>query len=164
MNRKGPAPGAAHDYMVRELDAGDIGKGFLDALGNLSDTEGLTPKEARDILKAMNGDVYHVFVAVAKDGQVVGATTLLVEQKFIHHGGLVGHIEDVVVRKGHEGKGIGGSVVRAAVGRARELGCYKVILDCKEELVGFYQNLGFHSRDVGMRIDLKPGLPLKQDK
>jgi glucosamine-phosphate N-acetyltransferase len=98
--------------------------------------------------------IYPTFVAVAGDGLVIGATTLLVEQKFIHRGGLVGHIEDVVVRKGHEGKGVGGSVVRAAVEKARELGCYKVILDCKADLVDFYKKLGFSEHDVGMRIDL----------
>jgi glucosamine-phosphate N-acetyltransferase len=144
-------------YRVRELRDEDFDMGFLETLPNLSDIGGLSPEEGREIFKAMKGDpVYHVFVAVASDGQVIGATTLLVEQKFIHHGGLVGHIEDVVVRKGHEGKGVGGKVVGAAIEKARELGCYKVILDCKAELVDFYSRLGFRTHDVGMRIDLKP--------
>ena len=37
---------------------------------------------------------------------IIGSTTLLIEQKFIHDGGKVGHIEDVVTRKGYEGFGI----------------------------------------------------------
>src|SRR5467141_3588814 len=142
-------------YKVRELRDEDISKGFIDTLANLSDIGGLAPAEARRLFKAMKGHpTYHFFVAVANDGQVIGATTLLVEQKFIHRGGFVGHIEDVVVRKGHEGKGVGGSVVRAAVEKAKELGCYKVILDCKADLVDFYKKLGFSEHDVGMRIDL----------
>ena len=68
--------------------------------------------------------------------------------------GDIRHVEDVVVRKGHEGKGVGGSVVRAALEKARLLGCYKVILDCKADLVDFYKKLGFIEHDVGMRIDL----------
>ena len=148
-------------YKVRELRDEDISKGFIDTLANLSDTGGLTPAEARRLFRAMKGDpTYHFFVAVANDGQVIGATTLLVEQKFIHRGGLVGHIEDVVVRKGHEGRGVGGSVVRAALEEARVLGCYKVILDCKPDLVDFYKKLGFGENDVGMRIDLaRPATP-----
>ena len=157
MDKSRPLGSAPPRHEVRELRAGDLEKGFLETLENLSDTGGLAPKEARGIFGPMKSNpLYHVFVAVAADGQVIGATTLLVEQKFIHHGGLVGHIEDVVVRKGHEGKGVGGSVVRAALEKARRLGCYKVILDCKEDLVDFYGRLGFSRHDVGMRIDLKP--------
>ena len=144
-------------FEIRELTAADLDNGFVETLGNLSDTGGLTPASARKILEKMGqASLYHVLVAVAADGKVGGATTLLVEQKFIHGGGSVGHIEDVVVRKGFEGKGIGGSLVKAAVQKASELGCYKVILDCKEELEPFYSRFGFVKHDLGMRLDIKP--------
>jgi glucosamine-phosphate N-acetyltransferase len=150
-----PESGARTRYEVRELRDADLDKGFLDTLGNLSDTGGLTPEGARKIFRTMERNpVYHVFVAVTSGGQVLGATTLLVEQKFIHGGGLVGHIEDVVVRKGQQGKGIGQAVVKAAVEKARDLGCYKCILDCKAELIPFYEKLGLRRYQEGMRIDL----------
>jgi len=147
-------------YEIRELRAADLSNGFIETLRNLTDTGGLTPESARQVLERMEStSLYHVLVAVAADGAVVGATTLLVEQKFIHGGGLVGHVEDVAVKKGVEGRGIGGSLVKAAVQIARELGCYKVILDCKEELEPFYARLGFSRHDLGMRLDLKPRGP-----
>lgn len=160
---KKPLDGAPGAYQVREIRPADFGNGFLDTLGNLSDTGGLSPEGARSILNAMRrAGLYHVLVAVAADGLVVGATTLLVEQKFIHGGGLVGHIEDVAVRKGHEGRGIGGSIVKEAVRMAKDLGCYKVILDCREDLMPFYEGLGFARHDVGMRLDLKHQRPRKR--
>ena len=71
-------------YEIRELRAADLGNGFLETLGNLSDVEGLAPKEAREILRAMRlAPLYHILVAVAPEGGIVGTTTLLVEQKFI---------------------------------------------------------------------------------
>ncbi len=159
--KKGPSVVAPQQrHVVRELRAEDVEKGLLETLENLSDTGGLGKAEARSIVRTMKRHpLYHVFVAVTGDGQIIGTTTLLVEQKLIHHGGLVGHIEDVVVRKGHEGKGVGGSLVRAAVERANQLGCYKCILDCKPELTNFYENLGFRKHDVGMRVDLKRVAP-----
>jgi len=160
MKKNSSSERATQQYKVRELRAADLERGFLETLRNLSDTGGLSPKEARGILRTLKRNpLHHVFVAVAGDGQVVGATTLFVEHKFIHRGGLVGHIEDVVVRKGHEGKGVGGTLVGAAVLKAKELGCYKCILDCKDELVGFYETLGFRRHEVGMRIDLRLKLP-----
>lgn len=150
-SRREPSP-----FEIRELTAADLGNGFLETIGSLSDVEGLTRARARKILSATKrAPPNHVFVASTAGGKVVGATTLLVEQKFIHGGGLVGHIEDVAVMKGYQGVGVGSSLVTAAVATARGLGCYKCILDCKEELVGFYGKLGFRVHDVGMRIDLK---------
>jgi glucosamine-phosphate N-acetyltransferase len=146
-------------YEIRELRASDLGNGFVETLGNLTDTGGLTPGAARKILRSMRrARLYHILVAIGADGQVVGATTLFVEQKFIHGGGLVGHIEDVAVRRGYEGRGVGGSLVKAAVETAEGLACYKCILDCKDELVGFYEKLGFRRHDVGMRIDFRRDL------
>jgi glucosamine-phosphate N-acetyltransferase len=162
MKKAKPLEGMPQAYEIRELRAADLGNGFVETLGNLSDTGGLSPGTARKIVKTISrAGLYHVFVAVGADGQVVGTTTLLVEQKFIHGGGLVGHIEDVVVRKGCEGRGIGGSVVKAAVQMAKELGCYKVILDCREDVEAFYAKLGFSRHDVGMRLDLKAVQPKK---
>jgi glucosamine-phosphate N-acetyltransferase len=163
MKKNGSSGGTGQRNEVRELRTEDVEKGFLETLENLSDTGGLLPKEARSIIRNVKRNpLHHVLVAVAGDGQVVGATTLLVEQKFIHRGGMVGHIEDVVVRSGHEGMGVGGSLVRAAVDMAKELGCYKCILDCDAELAGFYTGLGFRTHDVGMRIDLKRGPPRRR--
>jgi len=160
MDETKPRKGVSEAYEIRELRASDLGNGFLEALGNLSDIGGLSPAAARKILKTMrSAGLYHTLLAVGADGRVMGTTTLLVEQKFTHGGGLVGHIEDVAVRKEYEGRGIGSAVVKAAVQIARELGCYKVILDCKEELEPFYAGLGFRKHDVGMRLDLKPQQP-----
>jgi glucosamine-phosphate N-acetyltransferase len=148
--------GTSRAYEIRELRAADLGNGFVETLGNLTATGGLTPAGARKVLSMMKrAPLYHILVAVGADGQVMGATTLLVEQKFIHGGGLVGHIEDVAVRNGYEGRGVGGSLVKAAVELAKGLSCYKCILDCNDGLVGFYEKLGFRRHDVGMRIDFK---------
>ena len=94
------------DYSVLELVGDDLGKGlegFLLSLENLSPTENLTFDHAKEILSKINLQNGHIYVAKTSDGNIIGTTTLLVEQKFIHGGGKVGHIEDVAVRKGYEG-------------------------------------------------------------
>ena len=42
--------------------------------------------------------------------KIAGTTTLLIEPKFIDKGMRVGYIEDVSVRKGYEGSGIGSNL------------------------------------------------------
>ena len=158
MKRTSSSSGAGAGFEVRELRAEDLRNGLLETLQSLSDLEGLTPAVARQALSEMKQRPagHNVLVAVTSEGSVIGATTLLVERKFIHAGGRVGHIEDVSVRRGHEGKGVGRALVGEAVGLARKLGCYKCILNCDPDLVGFYEKLGFARHDVGMRLDLRP--------
>ena len=47
-----------------------------------------------------------IFVALDGD-RIVGTCTLLIESKFIHDGGIVGHIEDVSVDAKYQGTGVG---------------------------------------------------------
>jgi glucosamine-phosphate N-acetyltransferase len=140
------------DVHISELTAPDLGNGFLESLASLSEV-GLTPEEATEILRSRLRAGIHTYVA-RHDGRVVGTASLLVELKFIHHGGRVGHIEDVAVHPDCQRKGVGTALVAHATEEARKLGCYKVILDCFERLVPFYGRLGYRAFNTGMRADL----------
>ena len=109
--------------------------------------------KAYNILKKIKQNPDHI-IHVALDGnKIVGSTTLLIEQKFIHNGGRVGHIEDVVVRKDYEGRGIGMKLVMSLLNSAKEKNCYKTILDCKDDLKIFYERIGFKSESNCMRYN-----------
>ena len=97
---------------IRDLRSEDFDRGFLDALAALTDVD-LTPQTARSILNGMPANV-RTFVAESA-GRVVGAVTLLIERKFIHGGGSVGHIEDVAVDRRHQRCGIGTALVEHAI-------------------------------------------------
>jgi glucosamine-phosphate N-acetyltransferase len=51
-------------------------------------------------------------------------------------------------------QGIGTALVRHAIAEAERAGCYKVILDCFDDLVQFYQRMGFQTFNRGLRLDL----------
>jgi glucosamine-phosphate N-acetyltransferase len=138
---------------VRELTEADLGRGFLDALSALSDVK-LTAEQARAVYAELAPNL-RTYVAVWH-GRVIGTTRLLVERKFIHGGGLVAHIEDVAVAKPHQQRGVASALVRHAVAEAERFGCYKVILNCFDDLVPFYERIGFRAYDRGMRLDLQP--------
>ncbi len=144
-------------FDVREISEADLKKGFFETLGNLAEIGMIKNDQetAKKILQQlMSSPFYKIFVAAKPDGEIIGSNTLLIEQKFIHNGGKVGHIEDVVTKSGYEGLGVGRALVAKALAFAAEMKCYKVILDCSEENVQFYRKMGFKEHGLSMRRDL----------
>jgi glucosamine-phosphate N-acetyltransferase len=141
------------DVKIRELEEKDLANGFLESLDALRKASNLDPKKAKEILKTIKENPNYVIYVAEIDSKIVGTTTLLIEQKFIHNGGLVGHIEDVAVRKEYQGKGIGQKLVKALLEHAKRKGCYKTILDCTDDLVPFYEEIGFSRHSNSMRVD-----------
>jgi glucosamine-phosphate N-acetyltransferase len=145
-------------FIIRELKEEDFSNGFFETLSNLAEVGKIRNdlNLARGILKRIGSDRnYRIIIAEDKQNrQVIGTATLLIEQKFIHNGGKAGHIEDVATRKGYEGKGIGKKVIEELIKIATENGCYKVILDCNEKVIEFYEKTGFRKNAIMMRLDI----------
>ena len=141
---------------IRGLTHSNLNNGFFDTLENLSDVQNIIKKQDKyyKILKKVieNKNLF-IFVAL-ENNIIVGSITIIIEQKFIHNGGRVGHIEDVVTRKGFEEKGIGSKLVKKALKFAEQKKCYKVILNCSNENIRFYEKNGFKVHGIEMRYDI----------
>ena len=74
----------------------------------------------------------------------------MVERKFIHECGLVGHIEDIVVHSDCRGKKFGQLLVEQLTSLSEALGCYKVILASAEGNAGFYEKCGYSRKEIEM--------------
>ena len=141
------------DIKIREIIETDIENGFLKTLDSLRKTSDLDKKIGKDILKKIISNPDHIIHVAEENGKIIGSTTLFIEQKFIHNGGKVGHIEDVVVSKEYEGRGIGFKLVNSLLEKARVMNCYKTILDCQDELIPFYERIGFKQESNQMRYN-----------
>ena len=145
--------GGGGDVRIREIRHGDLQNGFLESLDSLRRASDLDAERAGKILSGIIADPDHLVFVAELEGRIVGSITLLIEQKFIHGGGAAGHIEDVVVAGGLQGGGIGRRLVEFALDHARDRGCYKTVLDCSDDVRGFYEKAGFAKRSDGMRFD-----------
>lgn len=105
-----------------------------------------------DKLKSIiNGlDNYHDIYLYIHENKIIGAITLLIEQKIIHDGRRVGHLEDYVVLDNYRGKGYGAQLLDYATNRALENDCYKCILDCSPDLLPYYTNKKFMKKGIYM--------------
>lgn len=140
------------DVLIRDMVPEDVDGGLLESLDALRPTGGADPHRMSRVCEEIRQNPDCVVAVAVCNGRVVGAATLLVERKFIHNGGLAGHIEDVAVSVQHQGSGVGTRLVEYLLEEARRRGCYRTTLDCEEHLVRFYTRLGFEQCGVHMRV------------
>ena len=142
-----------NDITIRELQSEDLWNGFLITLDSLRLASNIEKTNARKIFDKIKNNSNHIIVVALIENKVVGAATLLIEPKFIHDGGIVGHIEDVVVDKNYQGQKIGEKIIRYLLDAAKTKGCYKTILDCVDGVKPFYEKLGFKHNSNALRFD-----------
>jgi glucosamine-phosphate N-acetyltransferase len=101
-----------------------------------------------------------VFLWVAEeDGKVVGTAMMHLQPKLSYHCGMAAHLEDLVVDKEYRGNGAGKLLLEAAITKAKEHDCYKLLLTCYAKTAVYYEKFGFVQHDIGMRLDLKELYP-----
>jgi glucosamine-phosphate N-acetyltransferase len=86
------------------------------------------------------------------ENKIIGCGTILFEKKIIHKGKKVAHIEDVVIHSDFQGNGLGKKLINYFIHLSKEKDCYKIILDCKLDLLNFYQKLGFDHKNIQMSL------------
>lgn len=92
----------------------------------------------------------HNIYVYKHNNEPAGLITLIIEQKLIHAGGRVGHIEDLAVDKQHRNMSIGKTLIEYCIDRCIENGCYKVILNCNNKLENYYINNNFVNTGIFM--------------
>jgi len=139
-------------YTIRALRKSDYDRGFLDCLRVLTTVGDITEAQWDERYEWMaNAGKGGYYLLVIDDGsRIVGTGALLVERKFIHNLGLVGHIEDIAVAKDQQGKKLGLKLIQALDFIAEKVDCYKCILDCSEANEGFYVKCGFKRAGLEM--------------
>ncbi|HTU37402.1 MAG TPA: GNAT family N-acetyltransferase [Acidimicrobiales bacterium] len=89
------------------------------------------------------------------DGEVLGVCQLIVFRHLQSRGGLCAEIESVHVHPEHRGMGVGTALLRAAISRARDLGCYRVQLTSnlrRPDAHRLYERLGFTPSHTGFKM------------
>jgi glucosamine-phosphate N-acetyltransferase len=131
-------------FIFRKLEADDIHKNYLQLLSQLTEVGEISYYSFVDILNKIQSQIW-VFEDTTAN-KIVASASILLEQKFIHGGGIVAHLEDVVVDESYRGTQLGKKLIANMIDKARESGAYKIIADCKTELLSFYSKNGFQKK------------------
>lgn len=153
-------------YKLRELQADDYSRGFLQLLGQLTTVGSVSLEDFQsilfyinqierfDYLKSRSQEYFIIVIQDLSQGTIVGSGTIFLERKFIHDCGIVGHIEDIVTDESVRGKGLGKLIIQELIEIAKKNGAYKVLLSSLEKNVPFYEKCGLVPKSVSMALYL----------
>lgn len=123
-------------------------------IGELRVAEGLDePLDPAGVLAYLADPEAEIIVASAgerADAPVLGVLSLRVMLD-LFHGQPTALIQELVVAEGHRGTGIGGTLLDAAIGRARERGCVEIAVvtgDRNEAGQAAHRSRGFEQEGV----------------
>ncbi|RHZ54166.1 hypothetical protein Glove_429g38 [Diversispora epigaea] len=141
-------------YKLRPLATEDYDKGVLDCLKQLSIVGNVSKENFVERFESMKSAsrYYIVVIENEKDKKVVAVGTLLVELKFLRNCGKAGHIEDIVVHDSQRGMNLGRRIIEQLKYLGQKLGCYKIILNCNQNNITFYEKCGLTVKDVQMTL------------
>ena len=128
---------------VRQLLVGDYELGLMNLMEQLTEAP---PIKFEDFVKQYIKFGYNTSIYVIEDEEkkkIVGYGAIYIDYKFYRNCKNVGHIEDIIIDKDYRGKGFSKLIISKLLESAREKDCYKIILNCKDEYVGYYQKMGF---------------------
>lgn len=95
-----------------------------------------------------NSEIY----VIEEDGIIIGSGTILYEYKFIRNISKVAHIEDIIIAEKYRGKNYGALLIDHLINVSQNNNCYKIILNCSDNLEKFYAKSGLIKNGISMSL------------
>jgi glucosamine-phosphate N-acetyltransferase len=138
--------------MIREIEINDYYKNYLNLLKQLTEVGEHSFDDFYNKITEIKKNNYHKIFVIEKDNKIVGSITCLIEPKFIRNMKSICHIEDFIVDKNYRGQGIGNKLLEFIKDFSKKNNCYKIILNCSEDYINFYNKKGFYQKNFEMLL------------
>lgn len=135
--------------LIRKLNNKDYNNYYF--LINQLKTTHFSKKEFKNTLKKIKKSNSEIWVLI-ENNIFVGSCTIIFEYKFIHNNSKIAHIEDLIINYQYRSKGMGKLLLNHLINYAKNKECYKIILNCDDELVCYYKKNGFIKKSNGMAL------------
>jgi glucosamine-phosphate N-acetyltransferase len=105
----------------------------------------------KEILDKINNNNSTIWI-IEEGDKIIGSGTLLYEYKFIRNISKCAHIEDIIISKEYRSKQYGKKLIQHLIQEAQKNDCYKIILNCNNELEHFYNKCGLNNNGISMSL------------
>ena len=137
--------------VLRPLKRDDYEKEYMKLLGQLTEVGKVTKEDYTKRFDEMRSAQNTYYIWVVEDltaKKVVASLTLVYEMKFFRSTSARGRIEDVVVDSAYRGKNLSKVLLDVNRQLSKILGCYKISLECKDNLVKHYGKFDFATEEA----------------
>ena len=141
---------------ARKSDWSVIKELLAELISAMDDTECIDIRIARRTWEHLLKDARSHFLVAATRGTPVGFIHFTVRQTVLHRSPSA-MIDELVVTKEYQGKGIGKQLVLASIEKCKQLGCCEVEVSTEKTNVKasrFYKKCGFNKREILFEVDL----------
>jgi GNAT superfamily N-acetyltransferase len=145
--------------LIREATESDlpaIGKLLEDLTDAMYNTEGIDIGIALKTCQHLLHDAGSRFLIAAMEGTPVGFIYFTVRQTILHRGPSA-LIDELVVAKEYQGRGVGKQLVLVAIEECKQLGCCEVEVSTEKTNIKarkFYKKCGLEERGMLFEVDL----------
>lgn len=143
-----------HSFSIRFINEQDIDDDYYSLLGQLTEIkiESMEIQRTKDFINELNENHCIYVIECESTNEIIASGTLFIENKLIRNYGKVGHIEDIVVDKSWRRYGLGKYMIDHLGKESKKKGCYKCILECSDENVGFYEKCSYVRKGAQMSL------------
>jgi len=131
--------------MIRKLNILDYKLKFIDLLSHLTKVSYVSENDFINQYNNLKTSDLHL--VIEKDNKIVGYGSIIIDFKFYRNCKNVGHIEDIVIHPDYRGNGLSKKIINQLIDYGKNMNCYKIVLNCNENLEDFYKNIGFKKGD-----------------
>ena len=141
---------------AKKSDLPVIGKLLAELVNAMDDTEGIDIGIALKTCEHHLNDASSHFLVAEIKGTPVGFINFTIRQTILHRSPSA-LIDELVVAKEYQGKGVGKQLVLAAIEKCKQLGCCEVEVSTEKTNVKarkFYKKCGLEERGTLFEVDL----------
>jgi len=148
-----------NNVLIRKAKKSDlpaIGRLLAELINVMDDTEGIDIGIALKTCEHHLNDAGSHFLVAEIKGTPVGFINFTVRQTILHRSPSA-LIDELVVAKEYQGKGVSGQLVLAAIERCKQLGCCEIEVSTEKTNIKarkFYKKCGFEERGTLFEVDL----------
>jgi len=139
------------DFIFRNIEYDDFDKGYIELMLEFTNYNYPITKEKfiNFIDTQQNYKIIVIYSEIEK--RIIGAGTIIIVHKI--HNNPIGQIEDVIISEKYRKNGFGKQIIEKLVDIGKnEYKCYKIILNCLEKNIKFYENCGFINVGLEMKL------------
>jgi len=139
------------NFTLRNIEYDDYDKGYMDLMYEFTNYNYPMTKENFINFIDMHKNYRMVIIYSEKEKRIIGAGTIIIIYKI--HNNPIGQIEDVIISEKYRNNGFGKQIIEKLIDIGKnECKCYKIILNCLEKNIKFYENCGFINVGVEMKL------------